>query len=73
MNNFLKVGDTVRYKGFICVVDYHDLDDESKSLVQIYENEERFNKKLEMWTESLSNNDLQNNIIKFLDKYCIKN
>ena len=69
----LAFGETMRYKGYICVADDINLDNNKEKLVQIYENQQNYINGENIETISLNTIGLKQNIKDYIDDVYIKN
>ena len=69
----LAFGETMRYKGYICVADDMNLDNNKEKLVQIYENQQDYINGENIETISLNTIGLKQNIKDYIDDVYIKN
>ena len=69
----LAFGETMRYKGYICVADDINLDNNKEKLVQIYENQQDYINGENIETISLNTIGLKQNIKDYIDDVYIKN
>lgn len=68
----LAFGETMRYKGYICVADDMNLDNNKEKLVQIYENQQNYINGENIETISLNTIGLKQNIKDYIDDVYIK-
>ena len=68
----LAFGETMRYKGYICVADDINLDNNKEKLVQIYENQQNYINGENIETISLNTIGLKQNIKDYIDDVYIK-
>ena len=68
----LAFGETMRYKGYICVADDMNLDNNKEKLVQIYENQQDYINGENIETISLNTIGLKQNIKDYIDDVYIK-
>ena len=69
----LAFGETMKYKGYICVADDMNLDNNKEKLVQIYENQQDYINGENIETISLNTIGLKQNIKDYIDDVYIKN
>ncbi len=69
----LAFGEAMRYKGYICVADDMNLDNNKEKLVQIYENQQDYINGENIETISLNTIGLKQNIKDYIDDVYIKN
>ena len=69
----LAFGETMKYKGYICVADDINLDNNKEKLVQIYENQQNYINGENIETISLNTIGLKQNIKDYIDDVYIKN
>ena len=69
----LAFGETMKYKGYICVADDMNLDNNKEKLVQIYENQQNYINGENIETISLNTIGLKQNIKDYIDDVYIKN
>lgn len=68
----LAFGETMKYKGYICVADDMNLDNNKENLVQIYENQQDYINGENIETISLNTIGLKQNIKDYIDDVYIK-
>ena len=68
----LAFGETMKYKGYICVADDMNLDNNKEKLVQIYENQQDYINGENIETISLNTIGLKQNIKDYIDDVYIK-
>lgn len=68
----LALGETMKYKGYICVADDMNLDNNKENLVQIYENQQDYINGENIETISLNTIGLKQNIKDYIDDVYIK-
>ena len=68
----LAFGETMKYKGYICVADDINLDNNKEKLVQIYENQQNYINGENIETISLNTIGLKQNIKDYIDDVYIK-